>query len=53
MSSLEGVVSRRRRFRYFARFQGRFLVMYRLYINENLIRSSFEGGTAILNVSAS
>ena len=41
------------KFRYFAHFQGRFLVIYRLNSNENLIRSSFAGEPSIVNVSAS
>ena len=40
-------------FRYFARFQDRFLVIYRLNTNEKLMRSSFVGEPSVLNVSPS
>ena len=40
-------------FRYFARFQGSFLVMYPLNTDENLMFSSSIGGTSVMNVSAS
>ena len=40
-------------FHYHARFQGRFLVVYRLNTKENLMRSSFVGETLVVNVSPS